>query len=119
MSWQDDAMIEQEQADALFYMGEAEWRDMYTTYEKVERKVGRPRKSEEHKKQKRREYSAKYWATHREQISEKRKKKYQENRDKILERNKRWLQGNKEKWNEYQREYRKRKKESLDKPGDN
>ena len=29
MSWQDDAMIEQEQADALFYMGEAEWRDTF------------------------------------------------------------------------------------------
>lgn len=29
MSWQDDVMIEQEQADALFEMGEAEWRDMY------------------------------------------------------------------------------------------
>lgn len=29
MSWQDDAMIEQEQADALFYMGEAEWKDLY------------------------------------------------------------------------------------------
>ena len=29
MSWQDDVMIEQEQADALEYMGEAEWRDMY------------------------------------------------------------------------------------------
>lgn len=28
MSWQDDAMIEQEKADALFDMGEAEWRDM-------------------------------------------------------------------------------------------
>lgn len=28
MSWQDDAMIEQEQADALFYMGEDEWREM-------------------------------------------------------------------------------------------
>lgn len=28
MSWQDDAMIEQEEADALFYMGEAEWRDL-------------------------------------------------------------------------------------------
>lgn len=28
MSWQDDAMIEQERADALFGMGEAEWRDM-------------------------------------------------------------------------------------------
>lgn len=30
MSWQDDAMAEQEQADALEYMGEAEWRDMHT-----------------------------------------------------------------------------------------
>ena len=29
MSWQDDALIEQEKADALFNMGEAEWRDMY------------------------------------------------------------------------------------------
>ena len=29
MSWQDDAMIEQDCADALFGMGEAEWRDMY------------------------------------------------------------------------------------------
>lgn len=29
MSWQDDAMIGQEQADALSYMGEAEWRDTF------------------------------------------------------------------------------------------
>lgn len=29
MSWQDDAMIEQEKADALEHMGEAEWRDLY------------------------------------------------------------------------------------------
>lgn len=29
MSWQDDVMIEQERADALEYMGEAEWRDLY------------------------------------------------------------------------------------------
>lgn len=28
MSWQDDAMIEQEQVDALYEMGEAEWREM-------------------------------------------------------------------------------------------
>lgn len=28
MSWQDDAMAEQEYADALFEMGEAEWREM-------------------------------------------------------------------------------------------
>lgn len=29
MSWQDDAMIEQEIADALWYIGEAEWKEMY------------------------------------------------------------------------------------------
>lgn len=29
MSWQDDVIIEQEQADALYEMGEAEWRDLY------------------------------------------------------------------------------------------
>ncbi len=29
MSWQDDAMIEQEKADALWTMGEDEWRDLY------------------------------------------------------------------------------------------
>lgn len=29
MSWQDDIMIEQERADALNYMGEAEWRDTF------------------------------------------------------------------------------------------
>ena len=29
MSWQDDVMIEQDRADALYNMGEAEWRDMY------------------------------------------------------------------------------------------
>lgn len=28
MSWQDDVMIEQDMADALWYMGEAEWREM-------------------------------------------------------------------------------------------
>ena len=34
MSWQDDVMIEQEEADALFYMGEAEWRELYKKEEK-------------------------------------------------------------------------------------
>ena len=28
MSWQDDVMAEQERADALWTMGEAEWRDL-------------------------------------------------------------------------------------------
>lgn len=31
MSWQDDAMIEQEQADARAYTGEAEWKELYKT----------------------------------------------------------------------------------------
>ena len=29
MSWQGDLMAEQEEADALFWMGEAEWKEMY------------------------------------------------------------------------------------------
>lgn len=29
MSWQGNLMAEQEAADALFYMGEAEWRELY------------------------------------------------------------------------------------------
>ena len=29
MSWQDDALIEQGEADALWDMGEAEWKDLY------------------------------------------------------------------------------------------
>ena len=36
MSWQDDAMADQAEADALFNMGEAEWREMYKK-EKVSR----------------------------------------------------------------------------------
>ena len=29
MSWKTDALAEQDMADALWEMGEAEWRDMY------------------------------------------------------------------------------------------
>lgn len=29
MSYQDDLMIEQEYADALFELGEGEWRELY------------------------------------------------------------------------------------------
>ena len=29
MSWQDDAMAEQEESDTLFEMGESEWKEMY------------------------------------------------------------------------------------------
>lgn len=39
MSWQDDVMIEQEEADALFHMGEAEWREMYGRRRKTNEKA--------------------------------------------------------------------------------
>lgn len=29
MSWQDDVMAEQDMANSLEYMGEAEWREIY------------------------------------------------------------------------------------------
>ena len=80
------------------------------------RKVGRPRKPEEEKKQKRKEYNAKYWSEHSKEIAKSRRAQYKEDKDKFLDRNKRWFKENKDKWNEYQREYRKRKRESVDKP---
>lgn len=105
MSWQDDAMAEQEAADALEYMGEAEWREMYGE-DRLDRKLAEDRK-------KRSEYNARYWAEHKEQISAHRKEVYKRDRDKINERNKRWLKNNREQWNAYLREYRRKKK--LDK----
>lgn len=93
MSWQDDAMIEQEAADALYNMGEAEWRDMYKD------------KSEHNKK-----YWHEYWDKHKEQILAHRREIYKRDRDKINKRNIQWKKDNKEKWNAYMREYRKRKR---------
>lgn len=101
MSWQDGVMAEQEAADALNYMGEAEWRDM----------------QEGERKKKRSEYNAKYWAAHKERISEKRRKAYKEDPTKVNERNKRWLENNRERWNAYQREYR-RRHNAIDKPAE-
>lgn len=37
MSWQDDVMIEQEENNALWYMGEAEWRELYEKEESGEK----------------------------------------------------------------------------------
>ena len=61
------------------------------------------------------EYNAKYWKEHKEQISERRKKFYQEHKEEISKRNKRWIEANRDKWNAYQREYYRRKKAELDK----
>ena len=33
MSWQDDVMAEQEIADSLNYLGEAEWRDLFEEFD--------------------------------------------------------------------------------------
>ena len=38
MSWQTDALAEQDMADALFEMGEAEWRDLYGEERNAEEK---------------------------------------------------------------------------------
>ena len=111
MSWQDDAMIEQEQADALFGMGEAEWRD---TFQEAMMKA-REDQEKTLRKCKRSEYNAKYWQEHKKAISKRRKEEYPKNRDKILARNKKWLKDNKDKWNAYQRE--RRAKLKLDKKG--
>lgn len=39
MSWQDDVMIGQEIADALYYMREAEHRDLYCVEKDTEKEV--------------------------------------------------------------------------------
>lgn len=66
-------------------------------------------------KKNRSEYYKKYWAEHKEKISEQRRGFYKEHREEILERNKKWLEENRDKWNTYQREYRAKRK--LDKKG--
>lgn len=109
MSWQDDAMIEQEQADALFGMGEAEWRDTFV--EAME--MAKEDQKETLKKAKRVDYNKKYWREHKEQISAQRKKHYAENKETIIARNVQWKKDNREHWNAYLREWRRKKK--LDK----
>ena len=56
------------------------------------------------------EYNAKYWQEHKEEISERRKKLYKERKGEIDERNKRWLDANRDKWNAYMRERRRKAK---------
>ena len=106
-------MAEQEADDYLMSLGDGERRELMEDFEKKPKKKGRPRKSEEEKKQRIKEYNAKYWADHKEQISARRKETYKRDRDAIIRRNKQWLENNKEHWNAYQREYRRKKK--LDK----
>lgn len=53
------------------------------------------------------EYNAKYYQEHKQQIVEKKKKHYEEHKEEILARNKRWMENNRERWNEYMRERRK------------
>ena len=59
------------------------------------------------------EYNAKYYAEHKEELSKKRKEMYKKDRERIIERNKKWLKDNREQWNEYMREYRRRRKENA------
>ena len=61
----------------------------------------------------RKEYNAKYWAEHKEEISAKRKEYYKEHKEEIDKRNRVWLDANREHWNEYMR--KRRAKQKLDK----
>lgn len=77
--------------------------------ERGKRRVGRPYKTDEEKEQHKKEYNAKYWAEHKKQISEKRKKRYEEDaeyREHIISKNKEWIENNRDRWNEYMRERR-------------
>lgn len=56
------------------------------------------------------EYSAKYYQEHRQEIAERKKKHYEAHKEEILARNKRWVENNRERWNEYMRERRKKLK---------
>lgn len=53
------------------------------------------------------EYNAKYYAEHKEKISEKRKKKYRADPKPYKEATYKWRENNREKWNAYMRERRK------------
>lgn len=106
MSRQGKMMIDQEVADALNYMGEAEWRDMYNDQE-PKRKVGRPRKSEEEKKAAKAAYNKKYWKKWVANMSEEQKAK---RREQTRASHDKWYQEHKEEWSAYMREYRAKKK---------
>lgn len=53
------------------------------------------------------EYNAKYYQEHREEIAEKRKKRYQANPEPYKEAVHKWREKNRERWNAYMRERRK------------
>ena len=56
------------------------------------------------------EYNAKYYQGHKQQIVERKKKHYKEHKEEILSRNRKWVENNRERWNEYMRERRKKLK---------
>ena len=58
------------------------------------------------------EYNAKYWAEHKEEISKRRKEFYKEHKEEIDARHQRWLDENRDHWNKYMRE--RRRKARLD-----
>ena len=54
------------------------------------------------------EYNAKYYREHKQEISERKKKHYEKHREDILARNKRWMENNRDHWNAYMRDRRKK-----------
>lgn len=70
-------------------------------------------KTEEEKKEAKRQYSKRHYQLNREKILEQNKQWYQANREKVLERQKQYQQGNKEKKAEYNKQYRQANKEKI------
>lgn len=60
------------------------------------------------------EYNAKYYREHREEIRAKKREKYKADPEKTKRQVKAWREANREHWNEYMRE-RRRKLKSIDK----
>lgn len=117
MSWQDDVMIEQDKADAIGYMGEAERRDLYDDvspdYEYEILKTNDPEGkkwegtiNDNLKKIKQAQYYKEWYKKNKNQVSARKKAKY--NKEYFAQ----WREKNREKYNEYHREY-KRKKRNL------
>lgn len=58
------------------------------------------------------EYNAKYYREHKEELSEQRKKKYHANPEPYKRAVYKWRENNREKWNAYMRERRKLDKQA-------
>lgn len=75
-------------------------------------KRGRKPLPPEERKARQKARSRAYWVKHKEEISRKRKEKYDP--EKARKNHGKWLETNRDRWNAYMRERRRKKKEKVD-----